>query len=108
MLHNPPFFHSCNLFDLKLFYKIRVLVYLTGNIAYMKRKLFFGASFLFIAWAFTSCESLGCKFCKTVTYENGSVIQSGTETEYCGADLVTKENTPDIVVGSLVTKVECR
>jgi fructose-1,6-bisphosphatase/sedoheptulose 1,7-bisphosphatase-like protein len=82
---------------------------LTRNIIYMKRKLLFGAAFLFVAWAATSCESItGCKFCKNVTYENGTVINSGSETEYCGADLVKKEATPDVPVGSLVTKVECR
>jgi hypothetical protein len=74
----------------------------------MKRKLLFGASLLFIAWAATSCEDLLCKFCKNVTYENGAVINSGTETEYCGADLITKEATPDVTIGSLTTKVECR
>ena len=75
----------------------------------MQRKLLFGAAFLFVAWSATSCESLGsCKFCKNVTYESGSVINSGSETEYCGADLIKKEATPDVIVGSLTTKVECR
>jgi hypothetical protein len=75
----------------------------------MKRKLFFGATFLFIAWAAGSCESIsGCKVCKNVTYENGSVVNSTSETEYCGSDLVKKEATPDVTVGSLTTKVECR
>jgi hypothetical protein len=75
----------------------------------MKRKFLFGAAFLLIAWAVTSCDPLGgCKFCKNVTYENGSVINSGTESEYCGTDLISKEATPDVKVGSLTTKVECR
>jgi hypothetical protein len=75
----------------------------------MKRKLVFGASFLLIAWAVTSCEAISsCKKCKNVEYENGSVIISGSETEYCGADLVKKEATPDVTVGSVTTKVECR
>ena len=75
----------------------------------MKRTLIFGATFLFIAWAFTSCESLSdCGFCKNVTYENGSVINEGTETEYCGQDLIVKKATPPVTVGSLTTKVECR
>ena len=75
----------------------------------MIRKLLFGAAFLFVAWTATSCEELsGCKICKNVTYENGSVISSGTETEYCGADLIKKEAIPDVTVGSLTTKVECR
>lgn len=75
----------------------------------MKRKLLFGAMFLFLVWAATSCEAIsGCKKCKNVTYENGSVINSGSETEYCGADLIAKEATPDATVGNLTVKVECR
>jgi hypothetical protein len=75
----------------------------------MKRKLIFGASFLFIAWAFTSCEGLSdCGFCKEVTYENNSVVNEGTETEYCGADLVKQKAIPPVTIGSLTTKVECR
>lgn len=74
----------------------------------MKRKLYFGAAFLLLAWSVTSCESLSdCKKCKNVTYENGSVINSGTETEYCGTDLITQEAKPDVTIGSLTTKVEC-
>lgn len=74
----------------------------------MKRKLLLGAAFLFVAWAATSCEDLLCKFCKTVTYESGTIINESAETEYCGADLVRMEATPDITVGSLTTKVVCR
>ena len=73
----------------------------------MKRKILFGASLFFIAWAFTACEDT-CGFCKTVTYENGAVTNSGSETEYCGSDLIRQKAIPDITVGSLVTKVECR
>jgi hypothetical protein len=73
----------------------------------MKRKILFGAGLMFIAWAATSCES-DCGFCKNVTYENGAVINTGTETEYCGTDLVAQKAKPDIKVGSLTTKVECR
>jgi hypothetical protein len=63
----------------------------------MKTKLVFGAAFLFVVWAATSCEALsGCKKCKDVIYE------------YCGAELIAKEATPDVTVGSQTTKVECR
>ena len=75
----------------------------------MKRKLLFGVAFLFVAWAFTSCEALtDCKFCKNVTYEDGTVISSGTESEYCGTDLITRQAAPDVVIGALTTKFECR
>jgi hypothetical protein len=75
----------------------------------MKRKLILGASFLFIAWAFTSCEPQSdCGYCKNVTYENGTVVNESAETEYCGQDLTDQKNTAPVTVGSLVTKVECR
>jgi len=75
----------------------------------MKRKFLFATAFMLVAWAATSCEALtDCKYCKNVTYENGSVINSGPESEYCGTDLIAKEATPDVTVGALTTKVECR
>jgi hypothetical protein len=74
----------------------------------MKKKLLFAAAFVLLAWSFNSCSLLkNCKMCKYVEYENGSVINSGTETEYCGADLVTHEAIPDVTSGSITTKVEC-
>jgi hypothetical protein len=73
----------------------------------MKRKILFAASLFFIAWSFTACEDT-CGFCKTVTYEDGVKINESAETEYCGADLVAQKAKPDITIGSLVTKVECR
>jgi len=92
-----------------MFNNNRVLISLNRNYKGMKRKILFGAGFLFVMWAFTACESLGdCGFCKNVTYESGVVINSGGETEYCGTDLVTQKAKPDIKVGSLTTKVECR
>jgi hypothetical protein len=75
----------------------------------MKRKILFGTGVLFVAWAFTSCNPLSdCGFCKTVTYDSGVSINESAETEYCGTDLLTQKAKPDITVGTLVTKVECR
>jgi hypothetical protein len=75
----------------------------------MKRKLLFGAAFVIVAWVAGSCSAVtDCKFCKNVTYENGVVKNSGSETEYCGADLIKQEAIPDVTVGTLTTKVECR
>jgi hypothetical protein len=75
----------------------------------MKKKLIFAAAFVLLAWSFNSCSLLNkCKMCKDVLYENGSVISSGAETEYCGADLVKEEAKLDITVGTITTKVECR
>ena len=77
------------------------------NITGMKKKLLFVAAVVLIACAFTSCTKT-CKFCKDVTYENGSVINEGTETQYCGAALLAEEAIPDHTVGDLTVKVECR
>lgn len=78
----------------------------------MKKKLVFAASFILVAWSLTSCEALfqNCKICQTNTYENGTLTDEGEEAEYCGADLLTKEATPDIPIPALnqVIKVECR
>ena len=77
----------------------------------MKRKLLFGAVFLFLAWAATSCEALGgCEVCKMVTRTSGGdIVDSGSETEYCGADLVTVKATPAVTnpVSGNITKYEC-
>ncbi|MGQ9619559.1 MAG: hypothetical protein ACUVTX_01070 [Bacteroidales bacterium] len=74
-----------------------------------KKKLVFGVLVIFVALSFTSCEGLfqKCKLCKTVTYQDGQVINETDPIEYCGADLVKKEATPPVTVGNLTTKVEC-
>jgi hypothetical protein len=75
----------------------------------MKKKLILGASFLFIACAFTSCEVLSdCGFCKEVTYENGSIVNETAETQYCGTDLAKQKAISPVTVGALTTKVVCR
>jgi hypothetical protein len=76
----------------------------------MKRKLLFGAAFLFVAWAATSCEK-SCQTCKIVTRtSSGTEVNSGDPTEYCGTDLIAfKAANPTITnpVNQNVTKVEC-
>ena len=75
----------------------------------MKRRVLFGTAFIFITWAFTSCEALtSCKICKQVTYENGSVILEGSESEYCDAKLAAIEATADVVTGNKRLTWECR
>ena len=74
----------------------------------MKRNLFFGAIFVFVAWATTACEALsGCKVCKQVTYIDGKFDHEGTPQEYCDAKLLTIETTPDYVIGTTRIKWEC-
>jgi hypothetical protein len=79
----------------------------------MKRKLLFGASFLFIAWAATSCKTLtDCQTCKLVTRKtsDNSIVNEGGGTEYCGAKLIAyKAANPDVTNTTLgtITKLEC-
>jgi hypothetical protein len=77
----------------------------------MKRKFIFGAALLFIAWAATSCNPLtDCQLCKIVTRTSGGTeVSSGSDTEYCGTDLIAYKATPTVVdpVTHYVTKVEC-
>jgi len=76
----------------------------------MIRKLLFGAAFLFVAWAATSCEELsGCKICKMVKTDslNGNVIEED-ETEYCGAELIAIEAKTPTTTGTITTKYQCR
>jgi hypothetical protein len=76
----------------------------------MKKNLLFGASFLFIAWAATSCTALSdCKFCKMVTTDSSTgQVTDGNETEYCGAALVAIEAKTPVTTGTLTTKYTCR
>jgi len=77
----------------------------------MKRKLLFGAAFLFVVWAATSCEK-NCQTCKIVTRNtsDGAEVESNGGSEYCGAEIAAyKLANPTItntVLGT-VTKVEC-
>ncbi len=80
------------------------------NTTIMKKGLLFVASFLFIAWAFTSCTALSdCKFCKLETTDssNGQVTD-GSETEYCGAQLIAIQAKSPVTTGTLTTKYTCR
>ena len=76
----------------------------------MKKKLLFGAAFLFVAWAATSCETLSdCKFCKFKTYDSSTGDTTyGFETEYCGAALIAIEAQKPVTVGTVTTSYECR
>jgi len=65
-------------------------------------------STIFFIFSLSFCTKPPCKRCKTVTYENGVIINSSHETEYCGAALEKKESTPDVTTGALTTKVECK
>ncbi len=75
----------------------------------MKKRVLFFVTFLIIAAGLTSCEELlnNCKICRLNTYEDGVLINSAQEAEYCGAELVTIQATPATTVGNTTTEWEC-
>lgn len=76
----------------------------------MNKKLIFGLFLTAIALSFTGCEGMldDCKVCSINTYDNGILINSTDETEYCGVELAGILAKPDVVDGNLVSKWECR
>ena len=64
---------------------------------------------LLFAAGLTSCEDLfdNCRICRLNVYENGFLINSLQEAEYCGAELITIQNTPPRTDGAITTKWEC-
>jgi hypothetical protein len=74
----------------------------------MKRILSYAAGFVFIALSFTSCQK-NCKVCQQNTYNSGgTLLTTGTDTEYCDASLLRIEATPDVTVLGVTTKWVCR
>ena len=75
----------------------------------MKRKLFYATGFVFLVFAFTSCEP-NCKVCQQNTYNasTGVLLTAGSETEYCDAALLRIEAIPDATVGGITSKWVCR
>lgn len=84
-----------------------ILIYL--NPKTMKKKVFIFAAFLLLAAGITSCEDLfeNCKICRLNTYEDGQLINTAQEAEYCGAELVTIQATPPATVGNTTSQWEC-
>jgi hypothetical protein len=76
----------------------------------MKRKIFYATGFFFIVFAFNSCDAIkNCKICQQNTYNStGGLITAGSETEYCDADLIRIQATPDVTVLGVTTKWKCR
>ena len=76
----------------------------------MKRIILFVASFVFTAWALTSCEDLEqCKKCRWVSTDSlTNEVNEGPETEYCGASLIAIELAGPRTVGTVTTVYKCR
>ncbi|HCC71999.1 MAG TPA: hypothetical protein DEQ09_12745 [Bacteroidales bacterium] len=75
----------------------------------MKKRVLFFVAFLLIAAGISSCEDVleNCKICRLNTYENGNLINSAQEAEYCGSELIRIQSTPPVTIGSTTTKWEC-
>ena len=75
----------------------------------MKKKFLYIGAFILIAATFSSCEDLltNCKICALNTYEDGVLISSVQEAEYCDAELIVIQATPDTTIGNTVAKWEC-
>jgi hypothetical protein len=74
----------------------------------MKRKLMYAAGFILIALSVTTCTK-NCKVCSQNTYNSGgTLLTTGTDTEYCDADLIKIEATPDITLLGVTTKWVCK
>lgn len=74
----------------------------------MKRILMIAAGFVLIALSFTSCEK-NCKVCSQNTYDSGgTLITTGSDTQYCDAALLGIEATAPVTVLGVTTKWVCR
>jgi len=74
----------------------------------MKRKLILAAGFVFIALTFTTCTK-NCKVCSQNTYNSSNtLLTTGTDYEYCDAELIRVEATPDVTILGVTTKWVCR
>jgi hypothetical protein len=74
----------------------------------MKRKLMYAAAFVLIALSFPSCQK-NCKVCQQNTYDSGgTLLTTGSDTEYCDAYLLGIEATKDVTVAGVTTKWVCR
>jgi hypothetical protein len=74
----------------------------------MKRKLIYAAAFILISLTFPECQK-DCKVCQQNQYDSGgNLLVTGTESEYCGLELIGIENTKDNTTGGITTKWVCR
>ena len=76
----------------------------------MKRKLLFAAGLFCMTISFNSCDPEDCEVCRQTTRDiaSGDILSETSETEYCGAELLTIKATAAVNVGGKRTKWECR
>jgi len=74
----------------------------------MRKSLILATCFIIITLSFSSCEK-NCKVCQQNTYDSGNhLLSAGTETDYCGADLLVIEATKDVTYAGVTTRWVCR
>lgn len=75
----------------------------------MKKVLYVGFLLAFLSIAMYSCLEESCSFCREVTRESdGSVIEQGSDIEFCGSELDSIEfDTEPVTIGGVTTKWEC-
>lgn len=50
-----------------------------------------------------------CKNCQQITYDqNNNIISTGTAAQYCGAELITIQSAPPVVIGNTTVKWVCQ
>ena len=74
----------------------------------MKKIIMIAAGFVIMALSFTSCEK-NCKVCSQNTYDSGgTLLTTGTDTQYCDASLLVIEATAPVTTGGITSKWVCR
>ena len=73
------------------------------------KKIVYLILFLLFSAGLTSCEGLldDCRICRLNVYENGNLINSLQEAEYCGAELISIQAKAPETVGSTTYEWEC-
>jgi len=73
------------------------------------KKIVYLFLFFLLAAGLTSCEDLlnDCKICRLNVYENGNLINSMQEAEYCGTELIAIQSKLPETVGATTYVWEC-
>jgi hypothetical protein len=73
------------------------------------KKIIYPLLFLLFSAGLTSCEGLfdDCRVCRLNTYENGNLINSAQEAEYCGAELIAIQAKAPETIGATTYVWEC-
>jgi len=75
----------------------------------MKKKILFWLSAISISILILSACSndSDCSRCRELTKKNGQTIKTGDAIEYCGNELIEKENELPVTIGDETTSYSC-